>query len=521
MRIIFQLYDCMSNTLRIPKAHLTMALCLPLAVIVGYFLVDPLEPSSLAFVGFVLAVLTIPLMIRWHHPLLIFCWNATLAPSFLPGQPPLWVLLAGVGLAFGVLNRSVDSNRRFVPAPAIRNSLLFLGLVVAVTAYFNGGLGFGIFGSSQFGGRRYFNLYAAIIGYFALTSQPVPSHRAKLFTSIFFLSMILGFVPNLAFFGGDNLNFVYYFFTSDYSSEQMSSASVGSDMARIVGLTSVANGLFCFLLARYGIRGVFEPGKLWRLALFCLAIIACLLAGFRSFLILYAMLFAIQFYYERLFRTRLLWILTAVVLVSGGLAITQVQKLPFYVQRTLSFLPIEVNSAVKVGADASLDWRLQMWKVLLPEVPKYLWKGKGFGIDPTAMYFSTDAFRQKEGGIEWAIVAGDYHSGPLSLIIPLGIWGVLAFGWFLVGSVRHLYRQHRSGPPALQLINTLLLSYFLARIILFLFFFGSFHSDLFLFTGIIGLSISLNGAEPVAAVEPTAKTSEEAFEPSDYRDDYA
>ena len=511
----------MSNTLRIPKAHLTMALCLPLAVIVGYFLVDPLEPSSVAFVGFVLAVLTIPLMIKWHHPLLIICWNATLAPSFLPGQPPLWILLAGIGLGFGILNRSVDSNRRFVHAPSIRNSLFFLGLVVAVTAYFNGGLGFGFLGSSQFGGRRYFNIYAAIIGYFALTSQPVPIHRANLFTGLFFLSMLLTFVPNLAFFVGDSLNFVYYVFPSEYSNEQFNAAASGSDSGRMLGLTAISNGLFCFLLARYGIRGVFDPGNWWRLAVFCLAIVACLLAGFRTFLILFAILLVIQFYLEKLYLTRLLWIFAAVMLVGGGLVISQSQKLPFYVQRTLSFLPIEVNSDVKFSAESSLDWRLRMWKVLLPEVPKYLLKGKGFGIDPTAMYFSTDANRQQEGGIEWAIVAGDYHSGPLSLIIPLGIGGVLAFGWFLVASVLHLYRQHRSGPPALQRINTFLLSYFLARIILFLFFFGGFHSDLFIFTGIIGLSVSLNGATQEKAVEPSTQALEGEIEPCDYRDDYA
>ena len=67
-----------------------MALCLPLAVILGYFLTDPLEPSSVALVGFVFAALAVPLMMKWHHPLLIFSWNAALAPAFVPGQPALW-----------------------------------------------------------------------------------------------------------------------------------------------------------------------------------------------------------------------------------------------------------------------------------------------------------------------------------------------------------------------------------------------------------------------------------------------
>ena len=162
-----------------------------------------------------------------------------------------------------------------------------------------------------------------------------------------------------------------------------------------------------------------------------------------------------------------------------------------------------------------------MWQVLLPEVPKYLLKGKGYGIDPSAMYFSTDPSHQREGGFEWAIVAGDYHSGPLSLIIPFGIWGGIAFIWFVVASLRYLYRQHKSGDPALQQINTLLLTYFLARLILFLFIAGGFHGDFCIFTGLIGLSVSLNGSEPVKAPASATKDLEEELEHPDYRDDYA
>jgi hypothetical protein len=94
---------------------------------------------------------------------------------------------------------------------------------------------------------------------------------------------------------------------------------------------------------------------------------------------------------------------------------------------------------------------------------------------------------------EVAMLAGDYHSGPLTLVIPLGICGVIGFLWFLVASVRALYHNFRYGDPQLQRINTLLLSYFAAHIIFFFFVFGSFYNDLMMFTGLIGLSISVNG----------------------------
>ena len=497
-----------------------MALCLPLAVILGYFLTDPLEPSCLALVGFVLAALAIPLLMKWNHPLLIFSWNAALAPSFVPGQPYLWTLLAGISLLFGILNRSVDSNKKFLDVPAIRNSLLFLCAVVAITAYFNGGFGSALLGSSQFGVRRYFYVFAAVIGYFALTSQRIPPHLAKLFTGLFFLAMITGLVPNIAFFIGRKMDFIYLFFSPEFSSEQVNAAATGGE-ARIFGLTTLATGLLAFLLSRFGIRGVFAPGKPWRMALFGLVFVACLMSGFRSLLILLTLVFTIQFFLEGLHRTRVLWVLTGCLLFGGGIALTQTQRLPFFIQRTLSILPVEFSPGVRDSGSNTLEWRLQMWKALLPEVSKHLLKGKGFGIDPSAMFFSNDAGHQVNGGFEWAIVAGDYHNGPLSLIIPFGIWGVIGFGWFLYASIRYLYHQHKRGDPDLKNINTLLLSLFLARLILWTVFVGGFFGDLYIFTGIIGLSVSLNGCEPVKTPAPETIILEEELENRKYRDDYA
>ena len=113
-----------------------------------------------------------------------------------------------------------------------------------------------------------------------------------------------------------------------------------------------------------------------------------------------------------------------------------------------------------------------------------------------------------------AMAAGDYHSGPLSLIIPFGIWGVVGFAWFMGAALRYLYRQYRFGHPDLQKINTFLLAYFIARLVFYIFVFGGFFSDLFLFTGLIALSVSLNGdtlPEP-AEVPVEAESQELAYQ---------
>src|SRR5216684_320263 len=104
----------MANTIRIPRAHLIMGLCLPLAVLLGYLLAEPLDSGSIAVVVMVLAVFSVPALMKWNHPLLVLGWNLALNVMVLPGRPPVWVAMALVCLLFAVLNRSVDPSRRFI-----------------------------------------------------------------------------------------------------------------------------------------------------------------------------------------------------------------------------------------------------------------------------------------------------------------------------------------------------------------------------------------------------------------------
>src|SRR5438270_9706560 len=104
----------MANTINIPKSHLIMGLCLPLAVLLGYFLAEPLDSASLGVVVFVLVILGVPLLMKWHHPMLILCWNAWMNPFFLPGSPGLWMIMAFASLLFGLLNRSVNPDKQFI-----------------------------------------------------------------------------------------------------------------------------------------------------------------------------------------------------------------------------------------------------------------------------------------------------------------------------------------------------------------------------------------------------------------------
>jgi O-antigen ligase len=219
-----------------------------------------------------------------------------------------------------------------------------------------------------------------------------------------------------------------------------------------------------------------------------------LLGGFRSVVLLAALLVLVQFYFEGLFRTRL----AIYVLLAGVVGIVLlapiVKHMPLSVQRSISLLPVEIDSAARAQAEGSLEWRLEMWQILLKQIPQYFWVGKGYAIDPTDLYFAQESTRRGLArDYEGAIVAGDYHSGPLSIMIPFGIFGLVAFLWFFFASVRLLYRNHVFSEDKLRMINTFLLAYFVCRTIFYFVGFGALHSDLQMFVGIVGLSIAING----------------------------
>jgi hypothetical protein len=131
---------------------------------------------------------------------------------------------------------------------------------------------------------------------------------------------------------------------------------------------------------------------------------------------------------------------------------------------------------------------------VVPTIPQYLLVGKGYSIDARELEDAAifAEFNRDDPG-RGSTVASDFHSGPLSLIIPLGIFGTIGFLWFLVAAFRVLRNNYRYGDAEYKGLNTFLLAYFIVRVIFYFVIFGSFHSELTLFTGLIGLSVSLNG----------------------------
>lgn len=489
----------------IPKKFLILLLILPVALLLGYMLAGPLDYTSIVVYAGILGVILLPIILQYHHPLLVLSLNATIDIFFLPGKPHLWMLLALVSLGVTFVSRILNKEMRLVHVPAVTWSLIAMVVVVALTAKLTGGLGMRALGGASYGGKRYVFIAFALIVYLAVSLIRISPDKARLFVGLYFLSTLTSALSNVIYNAGVGWWWLYYFLPSDWAlsqaQEDFSLGFTGLKFSRLTGFNPAAQAVICYLLVRFGIRGILDFSKPWRFILLVLTGGLCLLSGFRSGIILIGLILGIQFCLEGLVRTRL----TLVFLLLGILGFTAVlpfsQRLPLSVQRSLSILPlVEVDAAVLANARESTEWRLKMWEVLIPQIPKYFWLGKGHSASEADYFLAAESVKRGLAReYEVSLLAGDYHNGPLTIILPFGVWGCLAFLAFLIAGLRVLYFNYRHGDPALKSINTLLFSFFLAKVTFFFAIYGELHVDLPTLAGLVGLSVSLNGGMARAA----------------------
>jgi len=483
-----------NNAPALLKSLVIYAMVVPLALLVGYLLTNPLTTSSLIFVGILGFVLVFPLLARWHYPWMLFGWSATLILFFIKGTPNLGQAMVALSLSLSILERILNPQRHFVRVPSVTLPLMVFLIVVLITAKMNGGIGMHSFGSDVYGGRKYAFLFIGIAGYFALASRPIPPEKAKLYASLFLLGATTSFIGDLYPIAPSWSIIIFHFFPPSAGAIQG-----GFDLgeARLAGIGSAAGAVYLWMLARYGLRGIFLGGKPWRLVV--LIVLGCLifLGGFRSAIFAAGLSFIFMFFAEGLYRTRMLGIFILIALFGATLIVPLADKLPFTFQRALSFLPIHVDPLAKESAEASTNWRIQMWTALLPQIPPHLLVGKGYAISPEdydQMMGGGMGFQTIDAADQGLALAGDYHNGMLSVVLCFGAWGVVAILWFMYAGLKVLYYNWKYGRPELSTINAMLLFMFFNEAASYLSCFGglSIATDMMYFTGPLGLSVALN-----------------------------
>ena len=486
-----------SNVPVILRSLIIYAVCIPLAMFVGYTLANPLDYGSLGFYGLLAAVLASPIFLRWHRELLVFSWSASISVFVLPGKPSLWLVMVAISLGISVMERIMNSENRFIRVPQTTWPLLAFLAVIVVTAELTGGVGLRAFGSAVYGGKKYVYLFASIAAYFALIARPIPKEKARLFVLLFFLGQVTAAVGDLYPVCPAWLDPIFYVFPPMIASDEVFQVGV----TRLAGFGNVGVAIYSILLARYGLRGILLSGKPWRFLLLLAAFVLIFLGGYRSTLLMFLVTFTLVFFWEGLHRTPLLLVMILLGVLGGTALVPLANKLPYTFQRALAFLPLDLDADAKRSADDSTEWRLAMWSALLPEIPPHLFLGKGLAISTeefdemmTGNFALYTAAANVDASQNPLALAGDYHNGMLSLILPFGIWGVATVTWFLLAGVKVMYNNAKYGDPELRTANAFLMAAFACEAIFFLSCFGGMQISMQLanFGGYLGLSIALN-----------------------------
>jgi len=490
----------MNNAPAIFRSLIVYALCVPLAIMVGYLLTNPLDYSTAAIYGVLGLVLVLPILLRWHYPLMLLCFNTSILVFFLKGRPHLALVMMALSLGISTLERILSSEKSFIRVPRMTWPLICLAVVIMFTAKLTGGFGFRTLGSEVFGGRKYLYVLAGILTYFAFTAQRIPLQNARLYASLFLLGGVTACVGDLAPIMPSGFRFLYLFFPpSIYASDTF---ELG--VTRLGGVSGAAGAIYCWLLAMYGLRGVLFGGKLWRPVLFGLTFALSFLGGFRLMFIGNVFTFGMFFFLEKLYRTRLLLVFVLAGMLGAVAVVPLAPHLPYTAQRALAFLPLDISPEARMSAESSTQWRIDLWKALLPMVPPHLLLGKGYAIsmEDWQMMGSDVSFRTVDASQQGLALSGDYHSGPLSVIIPFGIWGAMASLWLLIAVAWAMYCNYRHGDESLRTINTYMWVSCLFFIFRFLFLYGGLSGDMLPLAGMVGFSVALNGGVRRSAPQP-------------------
>ena len=490
----------MTNAPAILKSLVVYAICVPLAVFIGYMLTDPLNFSTFAYGGILGLILVFPLLLRWHYALLLFSLNSSVYMFFLKGRPDFWMVMVALSLSISVLERAMSSQMHFLRVPHITWALICMLGVIYMTARLTGGMGLRAFGSEVYGGKKYITLIVGILSYFALTSRRVPPERAGWYVAFFMLGGITNFIGDLYPITPSFLHFIFWIFPP----RTVSLDEYNMGTTRLGGIATAAAAFAFWLVARYGLRGIFLSGKGWRLVLFIVASMTIFLGGFRIKILSYCFVMGLLFFMEGLHRTRLLLIFALAGMLGAVAIVPLTPHLPFAAQRVLSVLPLDISPEARESAEDSTKWRFDMWKALLPQVPSHLLVGKGYAItmeDFQNMGRDT-AFHTVDPGQQGLALSGDYHNGPLSVILPFGIWGVIAFLWLTIAGLRVMYCNYRYGDESLRTINAYFWVTYLYIFLRFFFVYGMLTDDVAGFASMIGFSVALNGGVCQPAPQP-------------------
>jgi O-antigen ligase len=331
-------------------------------------------------------------------------------------------------------------------------------------------LGLMILGSSIWGGRFYIWCLFGFVAYLVQGSQPIDDKAwGKLPTIILYMLLIdLGFavvtalVPSLV----EIIAPIY----SGISLVGYQNEAIGVEedtTGRIGAFGDFGMGILLLVLARYRISDIWRPDRFVPFMGILFGVVGVFAGGFRSGIANMLLLFVTASIRD-LKNRAFLFIAIAVIGLMFLPVVNNMIPLPKQVQRGLVFLPGNWDPDMVQDADASNQFRINIWTAFLKYFfPEHPWIGRGFGFDPSIIGYQN--YNSNKGDMNWditCVATGSLHNGFFSVVDSVGVIGTFFFvAWHIVLIRRvfnYLYREDKqtSNPAIRYLALYLFLMFF-------------------------------------------------------------
>lgn len=427
------------------------------------------------------ALIAAPLVAMINHPHawvigVIGLLNSQIIVPGLPNGLTLVHLLMGGFIGLIVCRNIITKPGRMPSLPVL--SCVWLYLLVLVVIISQRGLGFMAVGSSSIGGTFYIKIFLCAGFLFCSRYVQLTAKQWRLTIILLVGSSFLPIFAQLLYIASGGSFVAHYKVIQPYVAglkETLTALNTETGVVRFEALASVASNIMLFALA-FTARGHRMRGTTFLLLGACLLGFA--LSGFRGGIIEFVVTLGLYLFLAapRAARAAVVLRLGFISLFGAVLLIPLMEHMPGAIQRSFSFLPfVEVQQDVMASAEASTQWRLDLWRYLSGFIPDYLWLGRGFTVE-IADLMSWSVSRDV---LLLYYATHDYHNGPLSLLLDTGLPGTLAAILFMILGAREVLKPQAAKEiltsgvdPFLARFYTVAQAMFLYQVFKFFFLFG-------------------------------------------------
>ncbi len=447
------------------------------AVVVSIFLGIIIGEQDYKLASGVLGVSALALSVMFPQVisfLAVSCYSSGLTLPQLEGRLNFFYVFSLILLGVAALKASL--NQKSLKAISQAHIWLLAFCAVLILTILVRGAGLRVLGDVKWGGMFYIQLFIGISLIFSLAQINMAPRfwRVALVTSA-----ILSFLPFLAtFLASFGMNVLLVFVQGD--SQTMAqldtlNTGLGNVFERYFSLGVAGQALFVipfYFLSVKNALGKSFP-KVFIVGLFSILLVG--FSGFRSSIINIFLFTIILVYISNSLTIGRVFLLIFLTLNFYVFAFIFAKSMPDQFQRMVSFIPgVEVEFHARHDAVSTIDWRMELWGRGIQSIPKYWLIGKGYAFDSSEALAAADQTTGFHDSTEWAVVQNSYHQGILSLLVGLGLPGLVAgLGAYIAFARRHwFYTKVEWHSAPLHLCHSVFTAQLLSSLIFFVFFYG-------------------------------------------------